>query len=153
VVAALTRASREDRSILVRDYRAPDLEACAAIYAVGSAEALRRPVPTAPDAAFREATRGEVVLVGEIEGRIAGFAAIFVPEAFVHHLYVDGAARGRGVGATLLRAVRVRLGRRPCLKCRLDNTGALAFYARQGWTETERGTDAQAGPWVRLAGP
>lgn len=153
MAAPLTRPSEPRGAVVVRAFRDADLARCAAIFAAGTATALKRAPPDEPVGAFREATRGEIVLVAELEGRIAGFAGIFAPEAFVHHLYVDEAMRGRGVGAALLREVMKRLRRRVALKCRLDNEAALAFYRHLGWREAERGSDPESGAWVRFVSP
>ena len=151
MAASLSRVPQG--SARVRGYRDADLHACAAIFAAGTATALRRAPPGDPVGAFKEATKGEIVLVAELDSGIAGFVAIFAPEAFVHHLYVAEGCRRRGAGAALLKAALKLLRRQGALKCRLDNTPALAFYQRLGWQEAERGYDPDAGVWVRLLSP
>lgn len=82
------------------------------------------------------------VTVAELEGAVVGVAAVtwqaWNRRAELSHLYVDAAARGRGVGAGLLRAAESAaraLGAR-CLwvETQQVNAPAIRFYLREGFT-------------------
>jgi GNAT superfamily N-acetyltransferase len=90
--------------------------------------------------------------VAEVDGQVAAFAGLCVPERFLHHLYVACEHQGRGVGSLLLRHVLECSGGQLRLKCLCRNRRALAFYRGQGWREGEHGRDA-FGKWVMLQSP
>lgn len=81
---------------------------------------------------------GEWMLVACQGGRPLGFVSSQREDAFIHHLYVDPAWHGRGIGSALLRACLAGLHRPAALKCVLKNQAALAFYAQHGWTAAAR---------------
>lgn len=89
-----------------------------------------------------------LVAVGMDDGPV-GFASAWEPEAFIHHLYVRGGSRQRGVGRLLLTALRARLPMPWRLKCLRANAGALAFYVGQGWREISSGV-GEDGPFALL---
>ena len=74
-------------------------------------------------------------------GRVRGYALVLVREgtrpARLYSIAVDRAARGRGIGAALLRdadrAARRRGRDRLRLEVRADNRAALALYERAGY--------------------
>ena len=137
----------------VRPYSPSDADACARVFArawhAGHAYAPR----TIDLAVFVAETRGESVLVAEAAGRgVVAFASVHRPGSFVHHLYVDPAAQGLGIGRMLLDRAVALAGGRASLKCQCRNAQALAFYRHLGWTEGERG-DGEFGPWTRLHSP
>jgi phosphinothricin acetyltransferase len=93
------------------------------------------------------AARGDrhPVLVGEIDGGIAGWASLnrFNPRPAYDHVadlsvYVERAWRGRGVGRVLLAALIERartIGyHKLVLAAFPDNTAGMALYARLGFT-------------------
>jgi len=94
-------------------------------------------------------TAEETVLVAELDGRVVGFASVYPQESFLHHLYVDPRARGRGVGRALLVAATRDTTDRPWLKVDPANRAARAFYQRQGWVED----DPTADPVVVVRAP
>ena len=73
--------------------------------------------------------------VAELDGEVVGFAAVWEADDFLHHLYVDPAGRGRGVGVALLTAATADLGERAWLKTGTHNEAARRFYTRRGWRE------------------
>jgi GNAT superfamily N-acetyltransferase len=99
---------------------------------------------------FLSAIQGRLVLVACAEKDvIVGFVGINVPDKYIHHLYVDPAWSGFGIGRVLLAQALSALGGRASLKCQTRNTNALRFYKREGWTAGEVGeTDGEQ--WVRL---
>jgi ribosomal protein S18 acetylase RimI-like enzyme len=94
-----------------------------------------------------------VVLVAEVGGDVAGFVSIWTryrsseldddprPHGFVSDLVVSVAHRGRGIGRSLLRAAetRARQAGAPslALTVKAGNTGALALYSAEGFSESE----------------
>lgn len=80
------------------------------------------------------------VIVSEIDGQVAGFIAC--SDQWLHHLYVNPAFWGKGVGSALLKSVQDRY---PALQLWVfqRNTAAQAFYERHGFVEEER-TDGSA---------
>lgn len=138
--------------LTLRSYVAADEAACASIFR----RAWRTGLPFAPRnldvAEFRAETEGECIFVGEIDSIIAGFVSLYEPDCFVHHLYVDPAWQGRGVGTALLEHAMAMAGGRVSLKCQTRNLTALAFYRRRGWAEGEAG-ESEFGAWVRLLSP
>jgi GNAT superfamily N-acetyltransferase len=62
------------------------------------------------------------------------------PEGFISELFVDEAARGQGVGARLLEAVKAEARQRGCARLSLINmrnreSYRRGFYDKQGWDE------------------
>jgi ribosomal protein S18 acetylase RimI-like enzyme len=82
-----------------------------------------------------------LVWVDEVEGEIAGFAAVTGRE--LRGLYVDPAAQGAGVGSRLLDEAE---GAGACeLEVFAANGHARGFYEARGWRD-----DGDAGEWLDL---
>ena len=98
-----------------------------------------------PDTDFVHNSSCETVHVCSADdGVVRGFIAVYEPGSFVHHLYVDAAFQGQGVGRAILAAVVDSQPDKPWrLKCVLVNTRARAFYAKTGWRETETAMGSQ----------
>lgn len=137
----------------LRPYRTADAPRCARLLEDGWRDALPSRARAIDVAAFEELTRGEEIVVATqgVSG-VIGFVAVDREGDFIHHLYVDRARRGRGVGAALLAEGVALASGRASLKCALSNLSALEFYHHLGWTWGERGFDID-GPWVRLWSP
>lgn len=88
---------------------------------------------------FDAQTEGERMLVGEVDGQVAGFISWWAPENFIHHLYIEETFKRRGLGRALLDACLQRIGRPAQLKCVSRNTPALAFYQALGWKSVATG--------------
>ncbi|MGE0045764.1 MAG: N-acetyltransferase family protein [Hyphomonadaceae bacterium] len=136
----------------IREMRKADKASCTDIFS-------RTWAATFPDqpriidvAEFERETKGEIVFVAEQDRQIRGFAGLYVPGAFLHHLYVDPLFHGRGLGRALLDAVVKRVKSRVSLKCQRGNKSALAFYDHLGFERGDEGDDGGA-PWVRLWAP
>ncbi|WP_055532882.1 GNAT family N-acetyltransferase [Streptomyces graminilatus] len=98
---------------------------------------------------------GHVVLSGSDAGNAAAALWSDGPTAVINRLYVDPAARGRGVGAALMeRAVAEARSRalHPVLDVASTATAAATLYERLGWTllgpEVEQ--EWLPGQWVKL---
>lgn len=103
---------------------------------------------------FARQTEGEQIWLAEQNGRLCGFIAIWAEENFVHHLYVDEACHGQGLGRALLAQGLAGATQPASLKVATRNVQALAFYHRLGWQETdEMGVCNITGPWRRLVLP
>ena len=96
---------------------------------------------------FLAAARDEEIYVALEAGRLVGLAALYRPQVFLHSLYVT--ERGRGIGRSLLAHVSAAAGGVLSLKCQAANTGAQAFYLREGFRCTEAGEDAGVA-WLRF---
>lgn len=91
---------------------------------------------------FDTHTRDEDVWVAEYDDQIAGFMAVWPPDAFVHHLYIDAPYRGKGIGKALL-ALAAQTSQAPLsLKCLIKNEAAFQFYRALNWEVKEIGTDS-----------
>ncbi len=90
-------------------------------------------------ASFDADIEGELLLVAWLNERIVGFISIWLPDNFIHHLYVDNAYQRKGIGKQLLDKTISIIGLPATLKCMKDNPGALRFYTRNGWTAKEEG--------------
>lgn len=88
---------------------------------------------------FDTQTEAERMLVGEVDGLVAGFISWWALENFIHHLYIDARFKRRGLGRALLEACLQRIGRPAQLKCVTRNTPALAFYRALGWRSVATG--------------
>jgi GNAT superfamily N-acetyltransferase len=100
---------------------------------------------------FRATTSGEALIVAELARQIVGFASIYIPDNFLHHLYVDPAVQRRGVGAALLSAMHRIIGSDAGLKCQVQNKTARDFYVANGWVEdSDIGGRDELGDWLWL---
>jgi GNAT superfamily N-acetyltransferase len=88
---------------------------------------------------FDKEIHGEEVLVARIDNIVIGFISIWMPNNFIHHLYVDEKYHDKGIGTQLLKAAIDKTKFPITLKCLEDNTKAVAFYRRKGFVEKERG--------------
>jgi [ribosomal protein S18]-alanine N-acetyltransferase len=142
--------------MLPRPMRSEDLSAVLAI-AAASPEA---PGWNATDyAAYLHPTQSPLLrmaVVGEADGRVAGFAAATLlldgteNRCELDTMAVDPGARRRGMGEALLRAVQAwaaRHGaRRMGLEVRAANAAALGLYRRLGFAEEGRRARYYADP-------
>lgn len=139
-------------AVSIRPYAPADAPACASIFdrAWHSGHAY---APREIGLATLEAeTMGETILIAELDGAVAGFVSVYLPESFVHHLYVDPVRQGHGIGPLLLERAVALAGGRASLKCQTRNARAIAFYHRLGWVEVTAGT-SEFGPWVAMRSP
>ena len=98
---------------------------------------------------FLRQVADEEIYVAVADARIAGVAAFYRPDNFLHSLYV--AQRRRGVGKAMLDHIIAMAAGPVSLKCQAVNLKAQAFYVREGFVITEQGRDPPSGPpWVRM---
>ncbi|MXO05421.1 GNAT family N-acetyltransferase [Flavobacterium sp. HBTb2-11-1] len=88
---------------------------------------------------FDKQTQGEYILSALIDDIPVGFISIWMPNNFIHHLYVDNAYQGKNIGTQLLKATIQKTAFPITLKCLVSNTKAINFYLRKGFVEKSRG--------------
>ena len=105
------------------------------------------------DEGENEGIIGHIVLSHSEEGDAAAALWTGGPTAVINRLYVDPAARGRGVGAALMtRAVTDANSRalHPVLDVASTDTAAAALYERLGWTLLAAEVEQEWGPGQRV---
>ena len=88
---------------------------------------------------FDQDTHGEEILVIKKGEEIAGFVSVWLPDNFIHHLYILKQYQRMGLGNSLVKAVRARLEGPLSLKCIEGNFSAVRFYESTGWKVKSRG--------------
>ncbi|KFF05474.1 N-acetyltransferase [Flavobacterium reichenbachii] len=94
---------------------------------------------------FERETKGESILTAVENDIIIGFISVWMPNNFIHHLYVAEKHQGNGVGTQLLNAVINKIGFPITLKCLENNTQAVHFYTKKGFKQKERGLSGNGG--------
>ncbi|WP_031527593.1 GNAT family N-acetyltransferase [Dyadobacter crusticola] len=102
------------------------------------------------EANFDDDTENEFIVVARVGEKLAGFASVWLPDNFIHHLYIDSAFQGMGIGKGLLANVVKRLQGNATLKCLVLNTRAVAFYKNNGW-KTLAVSDSDDGEYILFA--
>ena len=104
---------------------------------------------------FVEDTEGERVVVCEAAGRIVGFSGTWLPDNFLHHLFVLPEHQGHGAGLALLRASMRDMTGPVRLKCVALNQRAVRFYSKLGGVIEGTSQDGPEGPYhtIRLPNP
>lgn len=95
------------------------------------------------------AEEGEELYLAFDQGRPIAMMSFWRPENFVHNLFVEPVAQGRGFGAALLDFAFAVADGPVTLKCDALNTASLAFYEGRGMTEVGHGV-GPAGRRYRL---
>jgi GNAT superfamily N-acetyltransferase len=122
----------------IREATAHDTVKLASIYGQCCEEADWLPLSSKRQTDFERDTAGETIFVSVApNGSITGFIAVWMPESFIHHLYVSRDACGQGVGTALLQFLRGRVPLPWRLKCGQANTQAASFYRNRGWELVE----------------
>ncbi|GEP44701.1 GNAT family N-acetyltransferase [Brevifollis gellanilyticus] len=96
-------------------------------------------VATIREGDFKRDSEDEEVFVEDRDGEVLGLIAIWVPDSFVHHLFVAPEHQGQGTGSRLLEFAQRRYAWPLHLKCVEANERALAFYKQRGGVVLERG--------------
>jgi GNAT superfamily N-acetyltransferase len=128
----------------LRDARAADDPRLRAIHHAATMSSYGRELAWLAPILAEPSTPLEVVewtIVACDRDELLGYAA--VTASHLENLYVDPAAQGRGVGATLLAAVEGRLRPRfaaVTLRCLHANPDARRFYERHGYGVVETQT-------------
>lgn len=139
--------------IAIRPATPDDAAALQALYAQCITGTAWLPEAAKQDPVLAEVSVGEVLHLAESAADgVVGFVAVQVADAFIHHLYVHPAARGRSVGRSLLDSLHAWLPGPWRLKCVSRNVEALRFYRRLGWEALEAGESAH-GTYLLLGFP
>lgn len=92
---------------------------------------------------YKKSTEGEEVWVLEENGNIAGFISLWLPDNFIHNLFVHPDFQGRCIGQQLLEKAEERLCRPMALKVSMGNVKACFFYEKNGWRKISTHEDEQ----------
>lgn len=82
---------------------------------------------------FDESTKDELILVALIRNEIVGFISTWVPDKFIHNLFVLQDYQGKGVGTALVNEAIKRVGLPLTLKCVKSNNKAFNYYKSHNW--------------------
>ena len=88
---------------------------------------------------FDKQTQGEYILTAFLDDVPVGFISIWMPNSFIHHLYVAAPFQGKNIGTELVKAAVKKTKFPITLKCLETNTKAIEFYIKKGFTEKSRG--------------
>jgi len=91
---------------------------------------------------FDKETQGEYILIALLENIPIGFISIWMPNNFIHHLYIDAKYQGQNIGTELLKASMQKTAFPITLKCLVSNTKAIEFYLKKGFVEKSRGNSS-----------
>ncbi|WP_028552349.1 GNAT family N-acetyltransferase [Paenibacillus sp. UNC451MF] len=98
---------------------------------------------------FDKHTLDELILVAEDDDHMMGFMSLYLPDNFIHNLFVHPDSSGKGVGSQLLQAATENMNKPLRLKCVSKNHKALKFYERNGWKKVvEEGRPGEEKYWV-----
>ncbi|RTE10720.1 GNAT family N-acetyltransferase [Paenibacillus whitsoniae] len=98
---------------------------------------------------FDKHTEDEFIIVAEEAGILMGFISLYLPDNFIHNLFVHPNCSGKGVGSRLLQAADDKMNKPMRLKCVSKNHKALTFYERNGWEKVvEEGRPGEEKYWV-----
>lgn len=97
---------------------------------------------------FDKDTVDDYVILAEEDGKILGFAALYVPDNFIHSLFVDPAFSGKGVGGRLIDFAIEKMNRPLRLKCVSENNQAMKFYEYKGWKKVVEECASEIKYWV-----
>ncbi|MFT3795727.1 GNAT family N-acetyltransferase [Flavobacterium sp.] len=92
---------------------------------------------------FDEQTHGERIFVAKVGNQVAGFVSLWMPDNFIHHLFVDQRFQRQQIGLRLLEVALRELHVPIALKCLEQNSAALAFYGKHGFVTQSQGTSAE----------
>ena len=84
-------------------------------------------------------TEGEFILVAHIETERVGFISLWLPDNFIHHLFISDDHQRKGIGMQLLAYAIQKLDLPVTLKCVKQNVSAVNFYKKNGWHEKSHG--------------
>lgn len=91
---------------------------------------------------FDKQTQGEYILIAHVDNIPIGFISIWLPNNFIHHLYVDHKHQGQNIGTELLKAAISKTNFPLTLKCVENNSKAIHFYLKKGFVEKSRGNSS-----------
>jgi len=99
---------------------------------------------------FDKHTVEEYIILAEENNHILGFASLYLPDNFIHNLFVHPDFFGKGVGGQLLNASIEKMNRPLKLKCVSKNQKAMKFYERNGWKKVVEEGNPNEKYWVMM---
>ncbi|MCM3737569.1 GNAT family N-acetyltransferase [Bacillus cytotoxicus] len=97
---------------------------------------------------FDKDTVEEYIILAEENNRILGFASLYLPENFIHNLFVHPDYSGKGAGGALLNASIEKMNKPLRLKCVSRNEKAMKFYENKGWKKVVEEGESAERYWV-----
>ncbi len=125
--------------MLIRQFTMVDYDRVRELWANAGPGVSLRPSDERDEVAKKLERDPDLFLVAEVDARVVGviMGAWDGRRGWLHHLAVDTAYRGRGIGTALLAQVEARLKTKGCLKVNLmvhgDNRAAQRLYRRLGY--------------------
>ncbi|WP_455221022.1 GNAT family N-acetyltransferase [Kaarinaea lacus] len=92
---------------------------------------------------FSSDTNDERIWVACLQDKPLGFISVWMPENFIHHLYVHPDHTNKGIGGALLEHCKQQVNKPLWLKCMKQNVAAMAFYKKRGWLIESDGQNEQ----------
>jgi GNAT superfamily N-acetyltransferase len=99
------------------------------------------------------AEQGEELYLAFDQRQPVAMMSFWRPDSFIHNLFVDPHAQGRGAGTALLGFAYAIADGLVSLKCSALNGPALRFYERRGMIEVDRGRRPDGDPYVLFRQP
>ncbi|SFX21585.1 Ribosomal protein S18 acetylase RimI [Thermoactinomyces sp. DSM 45891] len=99
---------------------------------------------------FDQHTLEEHIIVAEENQSILGFASLYLPDNFIHNLFVHPEFSGKGVGTKLLQASIEKMTQPIRLKCVSKNHKAMKFYQEHGWRKVVEEGNLEEKYWVMV---
>lgn len=130
--------------VIIRAYTDTDLQATADLWQRSWSAAfphLTHPWPPARWSVelIRRIQEGEMTLIAEVDGAIAGFMVIDGATGYIDQLFTEPAAQGQGIGAALLTRAKALAPGRLTLHTLAENAAARGFYERHGFQQGTMG--------------
>ncbi|WP_028411298.1 GNAT family N-acetyltransferase [Bacillus sp. 123MFChir2] len=97
---------------------------------------------------FDKDTVEEYIILVEENNHILGFASLYLPENFIHNLFVHPDFSGKGVGGALHNASIEKMNKPLRLKCVSRNEKAMKFYENKGWKKVVEEGESAERYWV-----
>ncbi|WP_139997446.1 GNAT family N-acetyltransferase [Paenibacillus paridis] len=99
---------------------------------------------------FNKHTVEEYIILAEKDNHILGFASLYLPDDFIHHLFVHPDFLGKDVGGQLVNASIEKMNKPIRLKCISKNQKAMKFYEYNGWKKVVEEGAPQERYWVMV---
>lgn len=99
---------------------------------------------------FDKHTVGEYIILAEEDAKILGFASLYLPDNFIHNLFVRPDFSGKGVGGQLINASIEKMNKPIRLKCVSENQKAMKFYENNGWKKVVEEGKPEEKYWVMV---
>lgn len=90
---------------------------------------------------YKKSVEGEEVWIAEVHEKIVGFVSLWLPDNFVHNLFIHPYWQGKGIGSLLLKKAEERLSFPIELKVTINNFKACLFYEKHGWQKISIGNN------------